>query len=67
MPLIGTLTCFIDTFCLLKSIFMLPDFNMRFIIDIKMILKKWLVQLMCMVRFLCRLDGIVWAHFIFTY
>ena len=27
---------------------------MRFNIDIKVILKKWLVQLMCMVRFLCR-------------
>ena len=30
--------------------------NMRFNLDTKVILKKWLVQLMCMVRFLCRLD-----------
>ena len=39
-----------------RAIFIRPDFNMRFNIDIKVILKKWLVQLMCMVRFLCRLD-----------
>ena len=69
IPSIGTLACFIGTFSLIntnrhlfeilscnRAIFTRPDFNtMRFNIDSKVILKKWLVQLMCMVQFLCRL------------
>ena len=39
-----------------RAIFIRPDFNTRFNIDIKVILNKWLVQLMCMVQFLCILE-----------
>ena len=54
LPIDGILCHLFKILSCNRAIFIGLDFNMRFNIDLKMILKKWLVQLMCMVRFLCR-------------